>query len=107
MAFTAFLLCFEKLNLAHIFVEMPFSPRSKSVRMFSDEVSESTSIDGDEAVVRLVFYYIDCQGCCRQSKISIFKLTPRNLKISFVMICFFIMSVLTGTCTRKLLLNVC
>ena len=33
------------------FVEMPFSPRSKSVRMFSDEVSESTSIDGEEAVV--------------------------------------------------------
>ena len=34
-----------------IFAEMPFSPRSKSLRMFSDEISESTSVDGDEAVV--------------------------------------------------------
>ena len=37
-----------------LFVEMPFSPRSKSLHMFSDEVSESTSIDGEEAVVGTV-----------------------------------------------------
>lgn len=31
--------------------ELPFSPRGKAARMFSDEVTESTSVDGDEAVV--------------------------------------------------------